>query len=445
MDKSGLTDVNPFYIRNMMKLSKDHDVVASEDIYSTRGMKLLAKGLNINDSVYEHLVNFKLRAPLETSMVVKDGVGAEALFEQAQALLDEVGPLSELLQTTNSTQKALSMIEETRLDQVGAMLVTMGKSLGTLPHCVMVSLFSLAIGIGLGLGDDMLRALLLAGLLHDAGEFYIDREFLAPGRKLKPEEWKHVAVHPHIGNIVLRCVARYPESIATAIGEHHERPNGFGYPRHLVDKQLSLPGKILMASESLSGIFTSEHWTFPQVCLAVKLIPGEYPGELVSLFSNVSDQMSARQKAAPPPLGEEGAPSPSTKESPCAGGEPENVVQAPPGAGKECMGAGDMDHMERIDKSICDMLETLEKMQESTMEDSTSAFLGWIHKRMLVLKAAMRDTIFSPCRQLYADTDGESERVALEIRTVVHEMEFQLREVSRELGMRGLFPNGFIQ
>jgi hypothetical protein len=97
MEKDDLNVVNPHYLQNVMDLAKTHEVIASEDIYDAKGVKLVSKGTRVNDSMQERLVRFKLRKPLENSLSVEGGVGPDLLLSEAQSVLDEVQPLSALM------------------------------------------------------------------------------------------------------------------------------------------------------------------------------------------------------------------------------------------------------------------------------------------------------------------------------------------------------------
>jgi len=70
----------------------------------------------------------------------------------------------------------------------------------------------------------------LAGMLHDLGKTRIDKQILNKKGRLTDEEYAHVKQHSRIGFQLLReDEALHPE-IAQAVLEHHERPDGQGYP-----------------------------------------------------------------------------------------------------------------------------------------------------------------------------------------------------------------------
>lgn len=98
------------------------------------------------------------------------------------------------------------------------------------------------------LASDQLRALALGGLLHDLG--------LAPAGAASLEAGAAVDDHAHVAKALdlLKSYNLAPETLA-AIGEHHERADGSGFPRGLAGGEISLYG-------SMTGIAD----TYDQLC-----------------------------------------------------------------------------------------------------------------------------------------------------------------------------------
>jgi HD-GYP domain-containing protein (c-di-GMP phosphodiesterase class II) len=80
------------------------------------------------------------------------------------------------------------------------------------------------------------RMAMLAGLLHDLGEMYIDPRHgeADADRALDFASYQQLVVHPHVGHLLLSQLTNYPASRWRApIAEHHERLDGSGYPHAL--------------------------------------------------------------------------------------------------------------------------------------------------------------------------------------------------------------------
>ncbi|HEU5049603.1 MAG TPA: HD domain-containing phosphohydrolase [Gemmatimonadales bacterium] len=104
----------------------------------------------------------------------------------------------------------------------------------TTTHSMNVSVLAMALGEYLELGTDTVRALGLAGLLHDLGKVCIPEEILnKPGRLTKAER-RVVHDHPVVGARMLLSNSDPLEFAAVVAYEHHIMIDGGGYP-HLPD------------------------------------------------------------------------------------------------------------------------------------------------------------------------------------------------------------------
>ncbi|HEY1090597.1 MAG TPA: HD domain-containing phosphohydrolase, partial [Burkholderiaceae bacterium] len=170
-----------------------------------------------------------------------------------------------------------------------------------LAHSVGVAMLSLALARRLRPDDiERHRQLALAGLLHDVGELYIAPEFLRPDRPLRPETWRHIVSHPVIGYRVLRDMPGAGPLIAEAVLSHHERLDGFGYPRGIADAEFALDGQILATSEWLMALIDSGAAPLARAGVVSKLMPGEFGTPLLEVlkWAGATDESSAQWMAA---------------------------------------------------------------------------------------------------------------------------------------------------
>lgn len=289
-----LKRVNPHYLERAIDLGERYEVCASEDIYDANGMKLLAKGATLTSAMQERLIRHKLHKPLETSLTVVDGVTIDVVVETARQLFDELPPLQACLGPGAAKDAPLEVLSRIGLNNSMTTLLTMGyKAEGQrhFRHTVLVGLIATLIAKHAGLASDDVLAVAHAGLLHDVGEMYLDPAYLKSGVHLSPEEWKHVVVHPKVGQMVLTELTPYPVKVARAVGEHHERLDGSGYPHRSAGKQISREGSIVAIAEMLGGIFMRPDNPLQRACLALKIIPSEFAPEVVSIVSSVSQSV----------------------------------------------------------------------------------------------------------------------------------------------------------
>lgn len=294
MNDTPANEVNPHYLDHVMTVADSHGVEASEDIIARNGMKLLAKGARIDASVRERLLEHKLNKPLEECMQVAHGVGAAQLQDTAEALLDQCALLRQLYQAKGVRTQALQALKAMPMGAPMQSLITVyhGSGPAKLHHAMAVAL--MALGMSLRLASPRAQAtptqLLQAGLCHDVGELYIEPSYLQRGTALKPEQWKHVAAHPVVGWRVLKDMPGMGKVVAELVMNHHERQDGFGYPRGRRGADLPLDHQVLALSELLGSLRDSRMAPLMRADVAVKLIPGEYARELIDLVDQAVHQ-----------------------------------------------------------------------------------------------------------------------------------------------------------
>jgi putative nucleotidyltransferase with HDIG domain len=104
----------------------------------------------------------------------------------------------------------------------------------TTTHSMNVAVLAMALGEYLDLGGATVRALGVAGLLHDLGKTCIPREILIKPGKLTDAERLVIREHPIVGARMLLASQQPMELAAVVAYEHHVMLDGGGYP-HLHD------------------------------------------------------------------------------------------------------------------------------------------------------------------------------------------------------------------
>jgi len=115
-------------------------------------------------------------------------------------------------------------------------------------HSQRVSKIALLICRRLGLAQDYVEKVTLAGLVHDIGKIGIKEAILMKTDRLTDEEYSHIMAHSVIGEHILRP-AIDDEEILKIVRHHHERYNGSGYPDGLTRQQIPLGARILAVAD----------------------------------------------------------------------------------------------------------------------------------------------------------------------------------------------------
>ena len=84
----------------------------------------------------------------------------------------------------------------------------------------------------MGLPQEIIDRISMAGSIHDIGKISIPTELLSKPTKLTHVEFSLIKEHPAKGYEMLKDVEpSWP--LAEIVYQHHERINGSGYPRNL--------------------------------------------------------------------------------------------------------------------------------------------------------------------------------------------------------------------
>ncbi|MFQ5806290.1 MAG: HD domain-containing phosphohydrolase, partial [Phycisphaerae bacterium] len=82
------------------------------------------------------------------------------------------------------------------------------------------------------------------GLLHDIGKRGVPSKLLNKEGQLEPGEWELIKKHPHAGYRELKAHPGIPDVVLEMTRDHHERPDGKGYPAGEVGDLLSFAARV---------------------------------------------------------------------------------------------------------------------------------------------------------------------------------------------------------
>ena len=123
----------------------------------------------------------------------------------------------------------------------------------TVGHQRRVSQMAFTIGREMGLSEERLTGLRIAGTLHDLGKFALPSDLLSKPGRLSHPEFALIKTHPQVAYNILDPIT-LPGNTAKIILQHHERMNGSGYPQGLKGEEILLEARILGVADVLEAM-----------------------------------------------------------------------------------------------------------------------------------------------------------------------------------------------
>ena len=105
----------------------------------------------------------------------------------------------------------------------------------------------------LGFSADEVKAMRIAGLLHDLGKLAIPNKILEKPDKLTEAEYLLIKQHTYYTYRILQRIDNF-ETIAQWAAYHHETLDGTGYPFRINGESLSLGSKILAVADVFTAL-----------------------------------------------------------------------------------------------------------------------------------------------------------------------------------------------
>ena len=110
-----------------------------------------------------------------------------------------------------------------------------------------------AIAADMGLQEDRIRGIRMAGLIHDVGKIAVPSEILSKPSKLSDVEFALIKIHPLVGYDILKGI-NFPWPVAEIAYQHHERMDGSGYPRGLKGEEILLGARIMAVADVVEAM-----------------------------------------------------------------------------------------------------------------------------------------------------------------------------------------------
>jgi putative nucleotidyltransferase with HDIG domain len=122
-------------------------------------------------------------------------------------------------------------------------------------HTERVASYSVALANRLGLGEDDLKRVMFAALMHDIGKMGVLDEIVNKPGALTEAEWELMRAHPVVGAGIVEKM-EFLTGTADIVRHHHESWNGKGYPDGLCGEAIPLGARIVTVADSFDAMTT---------------------------------------------------------------------------------------------------------------------------------------------------------------------------------------------
>jgi len=120
-------------------------------------------------------------------------------------------------------------------------------------HQQRVAVLSAAIAGEMGLLQDQIDGIRLAGMIHDLGKITIPAGILSKPTRLTDIEFALIKTHPQVGYDILKEI-EFPWPIAQIVHQHHEKMDGSGYPQGLAGEVILLESRIICVADVVEAM-----------------------------------------------------------------------------------------------------------------------------------------------------------------------------------------------
>lgn len=170
-------------------------------------------------------------------------------------------------------------------------------------HSLRVTLYSMILASKMGLDENYLEDIEIAGLLHDIGKIAMPKNILCKNGKLTDDEFKIMKAHPSKGERIVFNIKKL-QMIASWVKTHHEKWDGRGYPDGLKGEDIPLAGRIIALADTYDAMTSTRPYrkalSHQTAIDEIRRCAGtQFDPNLAEAFVSLSDEIDyARQHPA---------------------------------------------------------------------------------------------------------------------------------------------------
>jgi len=242
-------------------------MIVARDIISSSKVFVLKKGAVLSGKHIRFLIEkgylgSYIKDSESEEVEVEESISIDTLIDSVNAV--ESGNVDAILEAANGIVKDISKMSRLSID----LLDLRSFDDYTYHHSVNVAVYSVAIGMKLGLDKETLEQISITGLTHDLGKSQISESIIAKNGTLTDDEYNQIKMHPKYSFDLLFDRSDIPSAVRQAVLLHHENENGTGYPYGKESSEIPLMAKIIHVADVYDALTTKRPYKNPYTPVA---------------------------------------------------------------------------------------------------------------------------------------------------------------------------------
>jgi HD-GYP domain-containing protein (c-di-GMP phosphodiesterase class II) len=243
------------------------NTIIGKTLYDSEGRILAKTGLILNEAIISRMKDIKIPSIYiideyssdEIEDIIKPTLRQEAIstIKEAFSNINRITVADKFSKKdskyfNNIQNMAESLIENIFSNKDALISLVDIRSMNNYlySHSVNVAIVSLVLGIALKLPKRQLQYLCIGALLHDVGKAFIPHEILMKETEFESEENLVFQQHSVLGYKYLSDTYDLSANSKMIVLQHHERPDGLGYPNKLTGDKINTLSKIVSIADA---------------------------------------------------------------------------------------------------------------------------------------------------------------------------------------------------
>ncbi len=250
------TEFDQNYTSRLAKVCESKNVTFCEDVLNTKGVLVAKKNTQMTQRNAEIIIRHKLIKPIEHCVSIEGSLFKNISLEFCIKHYDKIN-LAEIMKKSEFTKLVVSPFHYlSRYPLIEQKLTVMSITLPEVfEKTLLCSILCYELAREMAMNDEQIIQVFIASILSDVGLLHLPVELVEKKGDYSIQELKMMQSHVVIAKHVADFIPNIPKGVGRAILEHHERPDGFGYPRGKTEGALCMAGQILAMADTICALY----------------------------------------------------------------------------------------------------------------------------------------------------------------------------------------------